>query len=191
MTKRSLDAYLLGLPPGPIADPTDLEGLLGAHWDQFEGSDSEGMKGSKLFGRMDEVLWQPPVLTFVIERHGGTVLGSSRADRHRWELDLEARRAVCSRIGHRQLMPMAPRLDVRPLAQQLAQSIVHRQLDDRLRWATDGSVRVQIGRIIPAGSAVAQTLQGRRRRFWLALGDILREAGWSQLRHGVYRPSAT
>jgi hypothetical protein len=37
------------------------------------------MTGQKLLGRMEEVVWEPPILSFTVERHGGTVQGSSRA----------------------------------------------------------------------------------------------------------------
>jgi hypothetical protein len=29
------------------------------------------MTGDKLLDRMEKVVWEPPVLTFTIERHGG------------------------------------------------------------------------------------------------------------------------
>jgi hypothetical protein len=161
----------------------------------LDGSAAEGMDDlaleARLYGASEarrRPLPDPAYLTYRTEEARGP---PSRADRHRWELDLDARTAVCSRIGHRQLTLMTSRLDVRPLAQETAAMILQRQLDDRLRWGPDGTVRVQIGRIIPAGSAVAQTLAGRRRWFWKVLDDLLQKAGWSQLRPGVYRPPAT
>lgn len=188
---EALRAHLRGVSPGPIADPTEIERRLAVCWHQFLGSAAAGMTGAKLVSRMEDISWHPPRLTFTIERHGGTVLGSSRAERHRWELDIEAAAATCARVGHRQLMAMAPRLDVRPLARATVASILGRQPAESLRWGPDGTVRVQIGRIIPTGSAVGRTLAGRRRRFWKALDDELIPAGWIQVRHGVYRPPAT
>ena len=60
------------------------------------------MAGHKLIGRMENVEWHPPILTFLIERHGGTVLGSARAELQRWTVDLDRRTATCERVGHRQ-----------------------------------------------------------------------------------------
>lgn len=63
------------LAPGPISDTTELERLLAAYWDELNGDDG-GMEGYKLLGRMEAVVWKP-ILSFRIERHGGTVIGSS------------------------------------------------------------------------------------------------------------------
>ena len=69
----------LGIKPRRIDQPRKLERLLSEVWDDLGGSDC-GMAGHKLIGRMEHVEWNPPVLTFTIERHGGTVLGSTRAE---------------------------------------------------------------------------------------------------------------
>jgi hypothetical protein len=188
---QALRAYLQTIPPGSIADPTELEQKLAACWDQFRGGSAEGMAGYKLLGRITEVRWEPPSLSFVIDRHGRTVMGSSRAERHRWDLALELGTATWSRVGHRELDPMERRLNIRPLAQSTADAIVNHRLDESLRWGQDGRVRVRIGSILPVGSAVAQTLAGRRRRFWQALDELLQGAGWMRVSHGVYRPPAT
>jgi hypothetical protein len=188
---RDLRAFLDSVSPGRVPNPGKLEGLLGQCWDEFDGGEAEGMSGSKLCGRMRNVRWDPPRLSFEIERHGGTVLGSSRAERHHWNLDLVSRTAVYSRVGHRQLRPMAARLDVGPLAAETAACILRRAQDGRLRWRPDGSVQVQIGVILPEMSAARQTLAGRRRRFWATLDDLLAQAEWFRLGPGVYRPPAT
>jgi len=76
---KQLLEYLVSIQAGPISDTAQLETLLAACWDEFAGSEAEGMAGYKLHGRVDDVHWDSPVLTFVIERHGETVLGSTRA----------------------------------------------------------------------------------------------------------------
>jgi len=48
------------------------------------------MTADKLLGRMEEVLWSPPDLTFSIERHGAAALGSSRAELQEWMIDVVA-----------------------------------------------------------------------------------------------------
>jgi hypothetical protein len=88
---RDLRAYLDSVSPGGVPDPGKLEGLLGQCWDGFDRGEAEGMSGSKLRGRVQNLRWDPPRLFFEIERHGGTVLGSSRAERHEWNVDLVSR----------------------------------------------------------------------------------------------------
>ena len=67
-----------------------------------------------------------------LERHGGTVLGSTRAEVQHWEVDPRAATARVVRSTHRQLHPMAARLDVRQLAAEVAALILSGANDDRL-----------------------------------------------------------
>lgn len=83
---EALQELLAALPPGPIPEDIKLDKALAACWDGFRGSDDGGMKDDKLLGRMENVQWQPPILTFTIERHGGTVNGSTRAELQHWEI---------------------------------------------------------------------------------------------------------
>ena len=184
-SSKALRSYLNATPAGAIGDADDLQGLLEDAWDMFEGSGAERMESSKLAREIEEVQWQPPKLTFVIERHGGTVLGSTRAERQCWEIDLVTRTAVSTRVGHRQLRPMAPRLDVLPIADEVAGAILSGRQAQRLKWFPDGSVRVLIGQIIPTDSGFKTTVEGRRRRFWKALDERL--AGWTRDKRGAYR----
>src|ERR1700677_2636027 len=71
--------HCFALPLGPVSETTDLERLLSACWDELGGANG-GMEGHKLLGRMGEVEWTRPILSFTTERHGGTVMGSSRAE---------------------------------------------------------------------------------------------------------------
>jgi hypothetical protein len=84
---RTFRDYLTATPPSPIPDPGDLERLRAARWQEFTGDDG-GMTGDKLLGRMEKVVWELPIFSFKIERHGGTALGSSRASLQEWTLDL-------------------------------------------------------------------------------------------------------
>ena len=72
---------------------------------------------------MEKVVWQPPNLNFVIERHGATVLGSSRAKRHKWEVNINNRTAICSEAGYRQLEPRQRGVNVRPMAKEAKQIV--------------------------------------------------------------------
>ncbi len=180
--------YLASEKPGRVRSSAKLEALLADCWHEFEGSVGEGMHGGKLKGRTEDVRWNPPVLSFQIERHGGTVLGSTRADRHVWTIDLDKKTATCEKVGQRQLEPMRAKLDVGPMAQEVAQSIIDHKEDERLLWGKDGTVRIVTGKILPSGSAFKQTLTGRRKRFLTAVDETLSSAGWRRVRTGVYAP---
>jgi hypothetical protein len=136
------------------------------------------MEGHKLLGRMEEVQWNPPVLSFTIERHGCTVMGSSRATLQEWTVDLERKTAWCEETRTRQIRPMQRRLDVRPLAEEITRQVVGRCDDRRLLWHADGRVRVLVGKILPERSACKQTLIARRKRFRKALDECLEREGW-------------
>jgi hypothetical protein len=141
---------------------------------------------AKHLGRMEDVLWNPPLLTFTIERHDGTVLGSTRANLQEWTVDVEKRTATCVEARYRQLRPNQPRLDVAAIAEEIATLIVSRKEDDRLRWYEDGRVRVLIGKVLPEGSAVKQTLAGRRKRFRAAVKEQLAGEGWQESGNNIY-----
>ena len=177
--------YLATLLPGPIPDTGKLARLLADTWHDFSGDDG-GMKGHKLLGRMEDVVWHPPLLTFTIERHGGTVMGSTRATLQEWTVDLEKKTVVCVEARHRQLRPNQPRLDVTSIAEEIASQIVKRQQDHRLVWYADGRVRVLVGKVLPEGSAVKQTLAARRKRFRAAVKERLIRQGWQGCGVNVY-----
>jgi len=183
-----LQDYLSRLKPGPVEETTHLERLLAKVWDDL-GGDEAGMTGHKLIGRMKQVEWTPPVLTFVIERHGGTVLGSTRADLQRWTVDLDLGTATAEGIRHRQLSPMARRVDVEFIADEIAARIVDGEADDRLRWLGEGRVRVEAGRIFPEKSGYKQTVQDRRRRLREALIERFSPMGWAHLGRNTFGPT--
>lgn len=56
---KELLEYLASIQPGPISDAAQLEPLLAACWDKFEGGDEENMAGYKLLGRMEDIVWIP------------------------------------------------------------------------------------------------------------------------------------
>src|SRR5262249_6573675 len=144
MFMDELASYLKNLDPGPVEVATHLERLLAQLWDDLGSDDDGGMVGRKLVGRMEHVEWHPPVLTFTIERHGGTVLGSTRAELQQWYVDIDHRKATCERIGQRQLHRMARRVDVAPIADEIARLITDGVIDHRIRWLGDGRVRVEV-----------------------------------------------
>ena len=145
------------------------------------------MSGRKLSGRIEDARWDPPLLSFSIERHGATVLGSTRAELHRWTLDLEAIAASAEPSGYRQVRPAQRRLDVQPLAEEIFAAMRERLEDERLKWSSEEIVRVQIGKVIPEGSAAKQTVSGRRSRFRDALSQLVKRAGGETVGANTYR----
>ncbi len=178
--------YLAGDGPGPVSDPTGLDKLLAAHWDQFDGSGEGGMEGYKLLNRMEAVTWNPPILSFVVERHGGTVCGSTRAELQHWEVDLDAKTATITKTGHRQLEPVAPRLSIRALADELVELILARKEAERLYWQENGDLQVQARWIFPDGSGYRRTLEGRRMRLCGYIGAALARHGWTKVGWNVF-----
>jgi hypothetical protein len=183
--KSPLKKFLSKLPPGPVHDTTALEELLKQEWESIDGSDFGGLEAYKLTGRLEEVQWQPPRLTFFIERHGATVFGSTRAELQHWQVDISTWTARIASAGRRQLYPTAKRLDVREPAKHIADAIFNNLESPSLERYPDGRVKVLIGTIIPA-HGYQQTVTGRRRRFREFLGKLLAERGWFPVANNTY-----
>jgi hypothetical protein len=75
-------------------------------------------------------------------------------------------------------------LDVNLVADEIVALIEAGTADCRLKWYGDSKVRIVVGQIIPEGSAVDQTLKGRRRRLRGTLEDRLKKIGWRKV--GIY-----
>ena len=178
--------HLRSLSPGAISDVETLERLLARCWHDLDGADDQAMEASKLHGRLEAPHWKPPRLTFQVERHGGTVRGSTRAEVQSWEVDVDAETAQPSRAATRQVHPMSPRMDVVPLAGEIADAMVAGGPDDRLHWHDDRSVGIRIGRIIPDDGS-KQTVASRRKRFRKALEALVATKGWRQVRPNLFR----
>lgn len=185
---RKLRDYLKTVPAGPVEDRGPLQALLAECWNQFAGAAEEEMKAEKLNGRMENICWESPILTFTIARHGGTVQGSSRETLQQWQVDVSACTAECRNHGHRQVRKMNPRLDVQPLVEEITRLILAGAEDDCLKWTEDGSVRVMVSTLIPEASISKQTLQARRKRFRLALEQKMKAAGWRRTGVHSYAP---
>ena len=74
-----LKKHLFALVPGEIAETGRVAALLAGCWHEFVGAESQRMHAGKL-GRIENVRWEPPVLSFRIERHGAMGVGSTRAE---------------------------------------------------------------------------------------------------------------
>ena len=166
-------------PGGPVENLAEIESLLAESWRDLKG-DEGGMADYKLIGRMEDVTWKPPLLNFSIERHGAIVGGgSTRAEIQDWQVNVETGAAMLVGSGRRQIYPMAKRLDVGPLADQLASLIIQGERSEYLKWNKDGTVYVRFRKLLPEG--FAQTTAGRRKRLKQALSDKLKPHGWKEL----------
>jgi hypothetical protein len=156
-----------------------VERLLFECWGELRiTSRSENMESSKLLGRTESLEWRPPFLEFDIERHGATVNNSIYAHVHHWTVNVETGEAFMEVAGKRQVGTRAGRLDVKPLARDIASKILCKGEDKRLVWASATKVRLRIGEIVHATNQ--QTTAGRRRRFKTALENELAPRGWKR-----------
>jgi len=133
--------------------------------------------------RAEDLCWDPPILKFSIERHGGLVLGSTRAELQTWAIDVTTGRAEIVALGRRQLKPMDARLDVKALARETAAMVVNGYESSRLKWTNPNRVRILISEVIPTTNQ--QTTTGRRRRFVDALEQVLGSKGWQRIPVGT------
>lgn len=175
---------LFDLPAGKLTGASAGVAIrhLGACWGRLSGSSEESTTADKLH-RAESLTWDPPVLTFTLERHGGTVNGSTRGELHHWKVDLAQGTAQIVRRNHRQLSPTAKKLDVKALAREVAAMIVAGAKSEKLDWKTEGTVVLNMAAIIPVG--VKSTTDARRKKFHRALVDELRQEGWGEERKGT------
>jgi hypothetical protein len=189
---KELEDFLNSLPQGVIQDQDieTIEKYLAESWEQLDDSSATKMHGFKLKRGIENVEWNPPILSFIIERHGGTVMGSSRAERQIWEIDIIQKKVHCGTVGYRQIYERQSNLNVELLAKDVFKLIIEGKKDDRFKWNKDGSVRIQIGKIneLSESSAVKQTLAGRRKRFRTSMDGLMNKEGWQKLKINLYTP---
>lgn len=184
MADKSLDLfrkYIMTIPPGKVDDTGRLDNLLADCWDQLDHQGIGGMYPGKLLDRMENIEWNPPTLKFDIERHGAAKFGSTRAEIQRWAIDIDSGSAGFVSAGYRQIIPRQSKVDVKPLAEEIAQLIRENRDNPSLSWSSDRSqVRVNTGKVreLETNSAVKRTLEGRRKRFRNTLQQILESMGW-------------
>lgn len=181
----ALRTFLRPLPTGPVMDEAGLTAALAAAWPSLGDSSETAMAAFKV-RRLEAPSWKPPLLAFDLERHGATVLGSSRAEVQVWTVNVEAGTADVAHSSHRQVRPSAARLTVGPLADEIVTLILSGQTDARLTWSSDKqSVNVNIGLVVP-DSGPKQTITGRRKRFRQALQERLAASGWDEDGYNSY-----
>jgi hypothetical protein len=127
--------------------------------------------------RIENPLWDPPVLTFEIERHGAAAMGSTRAEVHQWQVNLDAATARIIGTRWRQIKAAQARLDLEPIAREVARLITDGIEDLSLRWSKDrSSVRLMVSNVLPP--AGQQTMSGRSKRLKALLTAELAPRGW-------------
>lgn len=187
--RANLKKYLKTIPAGPIEDEdqhAEVSSMIADAWDNFSPLKG-GMTPAKILGRLENLEWDPPNLSFIIERHGAFVLGSTRAELQAWTLNLESNEANCSSSGFRQLGKPRPRLNTQPIAVDIARLIKDKTEDPRIKWLPDGKVRIVAGAIIPNEDGIAkETLAGRRKKFRTHLKDELAKLGWREVRANLF-----
>jgi hypothetical protein len=179
----ALREYLSDREPGPV---TDVETLL-MHvyncWPHLARYDRSKMHEGKL-GRMEDPQWNPPVVSFRIERHGGAALGSVNAELQLWKVNVDECTAEWEPGGTRRIRPAGPRFDIKGEASRLAEHIRNGNEDDCLKWLTDHRrVQVHTHRALPKGGP-RRTRKGRRQRLQDWLDRELEPDGWRRVEDG-------
>jgi hypothetical protein len=173
------------IPAGPIeaAACKKIIKLLQACWSELKGARDTSMTAWKL-DRAEGLSWDPPCLTFYLERHGSTVLGSTRAELHQWTVDLDRKTAQCVQGSYRQLMPTAPRLLVKRTAREVFDAVQQGPTsacelvkNRTIVWTGDNQISIRHGAVI-SGRGYAQTVASRRRRFRDELERLMKGIGW-------------
>ncbi|MGH6992151.1 MAG: hypothetical protein ACREEH_02325, partial [Caulobacteraceae bacterium] len=159
-TVTEIPDRLASMPSGEIPGDLvrELERFLASRWDRLTGSRVGGMSGSKLIGRTEDMEWSPPILAFGIERHGALVNGSSRAELQRWRVDLGRGEAELVQSRRRQIFPADARLNVKPIAAEIAALIREGGEDPRIKRRGAEYVRIVLSEVIP--TTVKQTTTG-------------------------------
>lgn len=173
------------MPDGPIKgdqQPT-VERLLADAWEDFGAPEEGGMAGYKLHGRTEKLRWQRPLISFEIERHGGTARGSTRAEVQGWCVNVDTGEALPTRKGRRQIHPMAKAVRIEPSVDELVRKIQSRGTHPALEWLDDSHIRVTVSRIseLEINSTPKATAAGRSRRLRVSLAKRLAELGWDHI----------
>jgi hypothetical protein len=177
---HALSSFLKTLPANEsgISDDSRLKilELLKECWRFLKGSDEHKTFSNKM-SRAENLQWNPPVLSFQLERHGATVNGSSRADVHYWDVDIDEGTATIVKTGRRQISKMDSRMDINAKTDEIASNILDGLDHPSLNWDNKReTVVITIGQIIP--ETISQTTQSRRKRFRDRLETIMCEQGW-------------
>jgi hypothetical protein len=189
MTIENLKLVLSRVPVGklPPSMTRELFELVTASWHEFSGSHEASMKAWKINRDKgpEDVTWNPPCLSFVVVRHGGAVLGSKRAERQQWTLNLEMRTADHLQVGYLQLRPNAPKLDVKGLADEVCRAVQEGPTSasplvsaEIIVWKNNDELTIYHGKMV---SGAKRTRSDRRRRLIDDLKPKMALIGWTPI----------
>lgn len=184
-----LEKELANRPPGLLkGDNSRVLQLLVEGWGYLTVSEKNNGGAKKLL-RAENLRWDPPILRFDLERHGGTVLGSSRAGLHKYTLDLDSGKAEVDTRHFRQLTPRA-----RPFTAKIATNIAYDVIsaangattdDERFKVDEDGYIVLNLSACL--GDLLGsneQTRAGRRKKLKNAISEVAEADGWEVLQKG-------
>lgn len=192
---EEFQAYMSSRPSGPIpvSDLGELASALEPVWTKL--ADRQELRETAMWNwklrRIEQAAWKPPLLTFDIERHGGLVLGGTRAEVQTWEVNVSTGQAQLMAERHRQIYPMAARVTIPPLVEEVVALVLSGEDNERLQWSSDrATVRVRVGAIPPLTIGYAPTTSGRRKRFSALLQGRMAEIGWERTTGYTYQRQA-
>jgi hypothetical protein len=185
-----LKTILRKLPHGsiPLGMRDKVLELVEESWDKFDGSNRTKMEVGKIDRDDDpmDLLWDQPKLTLTVDRHGGAVMGSTRAERQTWTLNLETLTTIQSVSGYRQLRPNSRKLDVTPIAKAVCEAVQRgpasaSDLINRgiVEWRGGDEIRVKHANLIP-NVGPNDTISGRRKRLREKLKSEMEAIGWEE-----------
>jgi hypothetical protein len=115
------------------------------------------------------------------------VLGSTRAEKQRWSLDLENCTASAAKVGHRQVhQPAGPfrSSEMAAMAEKICSEIQEGPSStsdytarEIIAWAGPDQVDIKHGELVPP-AAFLRTTAGRRKRFRAILESKMQAIGW-------------
>jgi len=114
-------------------------------------------------------------ICFSLERHGGTVRGSTNAEVHHWVVDPIARTRWIERTTRRRLAPPASRMNTDEVVSRMLVAIRDRTQGVIVVMA-DSRLRLEIDQFVPS-EGPRQTVTQRRKRVRTALNDELSKIG--------------
>ena len=171
--------YLATLPAGMVEDRDKLIEYLFHSWRGFWGASDTGMDMMMLEG-MEVPAWNPPLLSFVIERPGGVIWsGPTPPELQEWVVDTETLWAKPFKNSYREVRLRAPSFHAKPAVDAVI-ALVEAQSDDRnLEWSKErDKVTILVRKIVPRGSS--KTVEGRIARFRAVLEDEMAALGWTE-----------
>ena len=155
-----LQEILSSVPHGKVDPKSELGGQvlneLGKVWDELQGSKNASTTGEKVAARSEDVTWDGTILSFVLERHGGTVNGSVYAELHRWIVDPLLLTARMMGSGKRQLKPKQKAIgkeDLLRIAESTFQDIKNEVPQDFYLLTKDRKkVQIYLNRLLPSAA---------------------------------------